>query len=37
MHMHNKGFQSTTHNLSLCDGLSSLRRYTVQPWVATEP
>ena len=33
----NKGFQSTTHKLSLCDGLSSLRRYTVQPRVATEP
>ena len=33
----NKGFQSTTHKLPLCDSLSSLQRYTVQPWVEPEP
>ena len=33
----NKGFQSTTHKLPLCDGFPSLQRYTVQPWVEPEP
>ena len=33
----NKGFQSTTHKLPLCDGFPSLRWYTVQPWVEPEP
>ena len=32
-----KGFQSTTHKLSLCEGLSSLQRHAVQPRVATAP
>ena len=33
----NKGFQSTTHKLPLCDGFPSLQWYTVQPWVEPEP